>query len=274
VSQRSNAARTRTIALSLALLFVPAAHAGPPYQTDDPDPVPLHHYEAYLFSVSDTTSTAGTALLLPATEANWGAAPNLQLHIYLTLTSSFAPAGGPTYTGFGDTELGAKYRFIKETAHRPEFGVFPMIELPTGNADHSLGVGSTWYRFPLWAQKSFGPWTTYGGGGAVIASGNGFKNFPFAGWMLQRDLTKKIALGGELYYHGSENTGDPGIHHALMADLGGNYNFTPGFQLLFAAGHSIKGRPETYSYLGLYWTWGHGPEDDDTGSAPDHADTK
>ena len=27
---------------------------------------------------------------------------------------------------------------------------------------------------------------------------------------------------------------------------------------LFAAGRSIYGQPETYTYLSLYWTWGPG----------------
>ena len=42
-----------------------------------------------------------------------------------------------------------------------------------------------------------------------------------------------------------------------MTDVGGFYSFTPGFQLLVAAGHSVALRPETYTYLALYWTWGH-----------------
>jgi hypothetical protein len=49
-----------------------------------------------------------------------------------------------------------------------------------------------------------------------------------------------------------------------MLDLGGIYEFHDGFDLLFAAGKSIYGQPETYSYLSLYWTWG--PKD--TGDSP------
>ena len=44
-------------------------------------------------------------------------------------------------------------------------GTFTMFEIPTGSAARGLGVGKTWYKVPLWVQKSFGPWTTYGGGG-------------------------------------------------------------------------------------------------------------
>ena len=69
-------------------------------------------------------------------------------------------------------------------------------------------MGSTWYKVPLWAQKSWGPWTTYGGGGETLfdhaAHAIGYQNFPFAGWLLQRDIGKKLTLGGEVFYHGVE----------------------------------------------------------------------
>jgi len=45
-----------------------------------------------------------------------------------------------------------------------------------------------------------------------------------------------------------------------MLDLGGIYEFKEGFDLLFCAGKSIYGQPETYTYLSLYWTWG--PKDE------------
>src|SRR6185437_16229344 len=55
---------------------------GPPYQTDDPVPVDLHHYEFYIFGLADGTpvemDSAG-----PAFEFNWGAIPRVQLHAVL-----------------------------------------------------------------------------------------------------------------------------------------------------------------------------------------------
>jgi len=42
-----------------------------------------------------------------------------------------------------------------------------------------------------------------------------------------------------------------------LIDAGGYYHFkAPGWQLLFAYGHSIAGQTENYGYLGLYKTWG------------------
>jgi hypothetical protein len=258
------------------LTLTTAAHAGPPFQTDDPDPVEYHHFEMYAFSLSDSTgkNAGGTVLEIPAYEVNYGVIPNVQLHLVLPPSAVFLPSengsSGPTNYGYGDTELGAKIRFLKETKHSPEIGIFPFFELPTGNADRSLGVGKTWYRIPLWLQKSWGPnghqWTTYGGGGAAIVPQDGYANYPFAGWLLQRQLSEKFTLGGELFGHGAEGPAALSTRSSTLLDLGGIYEFRKfsqldgGFDLLFAAGRSIHGQPETYTYLALYWTWG--PKDD------------
>jgi hypothetical protein len=138
-------------------------------------------------------------------------------------------------------------------------GTFVMFELPTGSAPKGLGVGRTWYKLPLWIQKSFGPWTAYGGGGETVFSNSpGFANYPFAGGLLQRDIGKRLALGTEAFYHGAEGAGTPLDKNATLIDVGGYYKFRdPGFQLLFAYGHTVVGQSENYAYLGLYWTWGH-----------------
>jgi len=263
------------VALTAALISLIAsttAHAGPPFQTDDPDPVAFRHFEMYAFELSDGTgkNAGGTALEAPAYEVNYGVVPNVQLHLVLPLTASFAPIGGPTNYGIGDTELGAKIRFVKETTSIPEVGIFPFFELPSGNADKGLGVGATWYRMPLWIQKSWGPsdrqWTSYGGGGEAIVPAAGYKNYPFSGLLVQRQLSKKLTLGTELFGHGAEGPAATSTRAATLLDLGGIYEFKPGFDLLFAAGRSIHGQPETYTYLSLYWTWGPGGAGD-TGGA-------
>ncbi len=263
------------VALTAALISLIAsttAHAGPPFQTDDPDPVEFRHFEMYAFELSDGTgkNAGGTALEAPAYEVNYGVVPNVQLHLVLPLAASFAPTGGPTNYGIGDTELGAKVRFVKETKRVPEVGIFPFFELPSGNAAKGLGVGATWYRLPLWIQKSWGPsdrqWTSYGGGGEAIVPAAGYKNYPFSGLLVQRQLSKELTLGTELFGHGAEGEAATSTRAATLLDLGGIYEFKPGFDLLFAAGRSIHGQPETYTYLSLYWTWGPGGAGD-TGGA-------
>jgi hypothetical protein len=240
--------------LALLLWGSAAGFAGPPFQTDDPEPVEYHHFEMYAFELLDSTS-GGTSLEVPAYEVNWGAAPNLQLHLVLPLVASI-PSDEPTTYGIGDTELGAKYRFVKETKWLPQVGVFPFVELPSGDAERGLGIGATWYRLPLWIQKSWGPWTSYGGGGEAIVPQTGYRNYPFAGWLVERQVNKKLILGVELFGHGAMGEAADSTRSSTMADLGGSYEFIPGFDLLFAAGRTIAGRSETYNYMALYWTWG------------------
>src|SRR5665213_3663272 len=117
------------------------ALAGPPFQTDDPEPIDFRHYEFYTFAASDGTPVE-TDTVGPAVEFNWGALPDVHLHIIVPAAAilpannpSVAPAGaGPRAFGLGDIELGIKYRFVREAKHRPMIGTFTMFEIPTGNA--------------------------------------------------------------------------------------------------------------------------------------------
>jgi hypothetical protein len=256
---------------SLVLLAgLPTAFAGPPFQTDDPEPIDYKNYEFYTFATVSTlpgeVDTEG-----PAIEFNWGALPNVHLHIIIPATSYFPDQGSRAF-GIGDIELGIKYRFIQETKTRPEIGTFVMFELPSGDTSRGLGVGKTWYKLPLWAQKSWGSWTSYGGGGETLVPPrtNGYRSYPFGGWLIQRELGKKFRLATEVYYHGQILSGTGlGYGQATLLDLGGYYKFhgDESSQLLFCYGHSVGGEPEHYAYLGLYWTWGKKADPDVTPSA-------
>lgn len=253
----------KTLRGALLALFLgaTAAHAGPPFQTDDPEPIEYKNYEFYTFAtmsrIPGETDTMG-----PALEFNWGALPNTHLHIIFP-AASYLPEHGVRAYGVGDMELGIKYRFVRETKTRPQIGTFTMFEIPTGNADRGLGVGRAWYKIPLWAQKSFGPWTTYGGGGEVVIPAKGYRNYPFAGGLLQRELNKKLSLALEVFHHG-RILDDPAARYSTLLDLGGYYKFrgNDSYQMLFCYGHTVAGQTENYAYLGLYWTWGEKRADD------------
>ena len=235
----------------LVVLLLPLLQAGPPFFTDDPEPVDLHHWEAYVFATGDRTGE-GSAVSGPATEFNYGALPDTQLHLVVPVANS-TPAGGSSTSGLGDVEFGVKYRFVHEDDATPQIGIFPMAELPTGRADRGLGNGRAWFRLPVWVQKSRGPWTTYGGGGVVLNSAPGQRNHPFGGWLVQRDFGPHLTLGGEIFGQGADTVDG---HGTTAFNLGGYYNFTGKFSLLFSAGRSFRGERHTIWYLGLYWTGG------------------
>jgi hypothetical protein len=59
--------------------------AGPPFITDDPDPVPYKHGEMYLGSTG-TKSKSEFYAFLPFIEADYGVFKDTQLHIIIPLS--------------------------------------------------------------------------------------------------------------------------------------------------------------------------------------------
>jgi hypothetical protein len=254
--------------LLLILLLGPTSQAqGPPFQTDDPVPVDYQNYEFYVFGAVSSAPTeidpAG-----PAFEFNWGAVPRLQLHAVLPFGAIVPRNQGadnpPGAFGLTDTELGVKVAFLLETKTRPQIGIFPMFEVPTGNSTKGLGVGKTWYKVPLWVQKNIGPWTLDGGGGYVVNTQEGYGNYPYGGFLLKRKLDERWELAVETFAHGGEGPDIPYTRYATFIDAGGYYHFKKeGYQLLFSYGRSVAGEAENYAYLGFYKTWGKQKDADD-----------
>ena len=237
--------------LWLTPVLTETAFAGPPFLTDDPEPVEHRHWEIYLASqhAKDKDGWSGTA---PHFEINYGALPNLQLHLIAPL-AYIKPNDGSSNYGLGDMELGVKFRFIQETDWLPQVGIFPLIEVPTGDSSRGLGEGDINIFLPIWIQKSWGPWTTYGGGGYWYHPGEGNKNYWFAGLLLQRDLSKVVTLAAEVFYT-SPKAKDESDETGFNA--GGVINLSEVHHILFSAGRGFKG-PNTFSaYLAFQWTFG------------------
>ena len=92
--------------------------AGPPFQTDDPEPVPQYHGEIY-FASQITKSVAGVSGTAPHGEINYGILPETQLHLIVPIMVN-SPSTGNVAFGVGDIEFGVKYRFMEEDGTFPE----------------------------------------------------------------------------------------------------------------------------------------------------------
>ena len=252
ISRRTRSIRNcRYTALCLfALLFTFTSEvlAGPPFDTDDPEPVDFLHWEFYLASIQHFQKS-GSDATLPHIEINFGAAPNLQLHIIAPM--GYVHTTGETRYGYSDTEIGAKYRFIQETEDTPQVGIFPQVEIPTGNQAKDLGHGKVQVFLPVWVQKSWGDITTYGGGGFWYNPGTDSKNYVFAGWEAQYDFSKVLTIGGEIYYHSADS---PSSKSESAFNIGGYVNFNEHNHLLFSIGRSMANGGTTTGYLGYQVT--------------------
>jgi hypothetical protein len=224
------------IVLAAILFFLLSASslAGPPFRTDDPTPVDYHHGEFYLFSTG-THDAEGTSGVGPAVEFNYGILPDTMFHLIVPMAYD-APRDGSSHFGYGDTEIGIKYRFVHENEFLPAMGIFPLLEIPTGDKDKGLGNGKAQSFLPIWLQKDFGQWTTYGGGGYWINPGSGNKNYWFSGVLLQYSFSDTFFLGGEIFYQTADTVDG---RDSSGFNLGGSIPLVENFQLLFSAGRGL-----------------------------------
>lgn len=236
----------------LSLLLIPwlpqSGSAGPPFKTDDPQPVDFRHWEFYLASEQEY-ARHGTTATLPHFEVNFGAFRNVQLHVVAPI-GYVRTTDGHAY-GYSDTELGVKYRFIEESDALPQVGVFPLVELPTGNPARLLGSGNMEAYLPVWIQKSWGNLTTYGGAGFWYNPGTGNQNWIFAGWETQYDFSSVVTAGGELYYSTADTKDD---RSAAGFNLGGYINLSENDHILVSLGRSFSGEQVVTGYLGFQYT--------------------
>ena len=104
--------------------------AGPPFFTDDPEPADYKHGEFYFASQYIHSDDAKSATL-PHLEFNYGVLPDIHLHLIAPF-QYLKPEGEDSQYGYGDTELGTKYRFIQETDTMPMVGTFPIVPFTHG----------------------------------------------------------------------------------------------------------------------------------------------
>ena len=259
----NNLIASAAIAAAMSGLLAGRAQAGPPFQTDDPEPVPYQHFEFYNVSLG-TAIRGDTQGEAPAWEYNYGIIPNGQAHIIAPLT--FDTQAG-SY-GYSDTELGFKYRLVDEDKNdwRPMLGVYPLVELPTGDVTRGLGAGYVRAYFPLWIQKNFGEWTTYGGGGYWINHGDGTadRDYWFVGWLLQRQVTKQLAIGGEIFHQTSTvafgATNPIYTQPTTGFNVGAIYDFDDDHHLLVSVGAGLQNASTTneFSWYVAYQITGAG----------------
>ena len=197
-----------------------AVWAGQPFRTDDPEAVEYRHAEFYVF-YQQTLAADGRTGVLPAFEFNYGVYENVQLHLVAPIAFNTPSEQGTTH-GYGDTELGVKWQLNEETDTMPMIGIFPLVELPTGNSDKGLGNGHTQVFIPVWLQKKWGDFQTYGGGGYWINNGEDNRNYRFVGWQAQYEFSEHVTLGAEVFHTTGQVAGQSS---STGFNVGGFYNF-------------------------------------------------
>jgi hypothetical protein len=220
------------------------AWAGPPYLTDDPEPVEYRHYEIYI-GYEAQFQTGDNETSLPFAEINFGPFPNVQISGSLPLSRGVTPNGSYRY-GVGDVDFGIKYRFVQETATQPQVSFYPSIGLPTGIHSVSAESDRQTLFLPIWAQKDVGRFTVFGGGGWERNPGAGNRNFWSGGIAGVYNFSDVINAGVELFDSGPSQIGELGT---TILGIGMNDNYSAIHSVLWSFGTSIAGQRTTHAYL-------------------------
>ncbi|HYP31633.1 MAG TPA: transporter [Burkholderiaceae bacterium] len=225
-------ARCLTVPLCLAAM---AAHAGPPFLTDDPEPVDAGHAEINAI-YQETRSSDGRAGVLSG-EVNYGCARETQCHVALPAAFD-RPGAGPLRVGLGDVELGVKYRFLHDDDPGWSAAVYPTVTLPTGDAPRGLGNGRAQLLLPLWVQRTVGPWSLDAGVGWLANPARDARDSWFAGLLAQRSFGDQFSLGAEVF---RKTSPAPGVPNSCGFNVGAIANLAPHHNLLFSAGRGLSG---------------------------------
>jgi hypothetical protein len=211
--------------------------AGPPYMTDDPEPTDYQHFEIYTFN--NGTITPGDTGGETGIDFNYGGAPNLQLTATVPLAYDL-PDSGAAAAGLGNVELAAKYRFLTQQTFGLDVAVFPRVFLPS--AASNVGEQHASFLLPIWAEKDWGPWSAFGGGGCELHQGGNSQNFCQLGLVVTRQVSSTLQAGLEIFHQSADTIGG---QPTTSLGLGVRYDVNDHYHLLGYVGRGIQNADQT-----------------------------
>jgi hypothetical protein len=234
---------------SLLLLYTALANplvAQLPFYTDDPDVTERGKWHFEFFNEFDALQQEQYPNLRQNTanyKLNYGLPYHLELDVDAPYLAIIRTLETPTSTGTGDTNLGVKWNFHKESkdSRLPAMGASLYIEFPTGDSNQQLGSGLTDYWLNFIGQKSLSEKTRITGNIGYLFAGNtstgvlGIQSTRghvyTGGFSVLHDFTARLTLGGEIY-GGYTNNGNLGRSQFQIL-AGGQYSIRNGLSLAF-----------------------------------------
>ncbi|PWU06842.1 MAG: hypothetical protein C5B51_11470 [Terriglobia bacterium] len=252
------------VLLSCTCWFAAPVAAQLPFYTDDPAVTEPGKWHFEFFNEFDALQLQypNVKQNTASYKLNYGLPFNLELDVDVPYLAIFRAIGTPDAVGEGDTNVGVKWEFHKESrgSHLPALGVSFYVELPTGDSNRQLGSGLTDYWLNFIAQESLSPKTRVNANLGYLFAGNtsvgvlGLQttrgHVYTGGISLLHDLSARLTLGGEIY-GGYSNNGDLG-RSQLQVLLGGEYQVRRGLTFSFGVlGGKYVASPRVGAQLGF-----------------------
>jgi hypothetical protein len=160
--------------------------------------------------------------------------------------------GAGDRTGFGDTWLGLRYRFLKQTKHRPSLGLFYAAKVPSASAVLGLGSGQVDHSISFLASKDIHRFhfdfnlIELLAGRAAASGFDHDTGFALATWL---PVTHRLSVVVEPYGYTSLNQSSPAFASAMV---GFNYKVQP--RLYLDSGLDVgvtAGAPRKRVFVGI-----------------------
>jgi hypothetical protein len=217
-----------------------------PFYTDDPAVTAPGTWHFEFFNEYDALQPPQYPNLRQNTanyKLNYGLPYNLELDVDAPYLAIFRTFGSQNSAGVGDTNLGVKWNFHKESpgSRLPALGASLYIELPTGDITQQLGSGLTDYWLNFMVQKSLSDRTRINGNAGFLFAGNtstgvlgieSTRGHVYTGGLsLLHDVAARWILGAEIYGGFTTNAGLGRSQFQVLA--GGQYAVRDGLTFNF-----------------------------------------
>jgi hypothetical protein len=152
-----------SLLLAFATSFSGSSYAQLPFYTDDTGVTARGTWHFEFFNEYDSLQLQYPNLNQNTAnfKLNYGLPHGLEVDVDSPYLSIYRSAGNQPSVGLGDTNLGIKWSFYKESpkSRVPALAASFYIELPTGDANQQLGSGLKDYWLNFIAQNSLTPKT-------------------------------------------------------------------------------------------------------------------
>lgn len=230
-------------------LLVSSVSATAQYANVDDPSTPERHRLMIDFIYISGQTPGSEFQCIPYMFIRYGIRNNLEVNVGAGVLST-RNSGSKRMFGQDDVYLGTKWRWLEETASRPQVAFCFNTKFPTASRSRGMGTGEFDHSAWMTVAKSFGRYQAYGniGGNLLGDGGSGMKDNWFYGVGLGYQLTETFMLGGELYGNSRDSVGG---RDDVSWGLGFYYSFQPDRALTFQVGRSMHGNSDLSVYAAL-----------------------
>jgi hypothetical protein len=225
------------------------AEGSPPLITDDPGTPPKGHWEINL-GVSTERHSGLQQSELPLLDLNYGLADTVQLKFEVPFLLQ-SEAGEGQETGWGNPEVGVKWRFLDHGEGGLAMSVYPQYAFSNSGAsadDRDLVEPGSAFLLPVQLEKDLGPvMLNLQLGREFRSSGDSW----FYGLALSHRVHDKWEFGGEL-----AGTAEPRFNRSsLTLNFGVMIDLNEHASFMFSLGRDLYNQQESRATLVGYVGW-------------------